>query len=335
MRDRVGDATHAAQGGNGLVALLQLEFEAGADAFRRAVVDLVELIDKRAKRRHGFDNGALEVRADCLGDRRELAVDLVGLGDHLVVHDDAEVVRLFNQRADTVRALVQKLDKALAAGAAEEFIGNTDLRRLVQALHPFDDLNHQGRWVFEFGGEFVRAIAQALEGVSTGAGAGHDELVSAKVQFLHAVDQGVDLDPVDTGDVAEFLKRLRRQAGALRLVSNVREGSREFTALVHNAGKTDRRNTSDARLQARTHSLAGLRENAFQVRRRLLGVPLDPREVLRRDLTGAVHRPFEVADLRLEADCEFLFVCSCHWCPTRPRSRRRFRSKGWISGVRR
>ncbi|WEJ11175.1 hypothetical protein N0Q91_11560 [Sinorhizobium sp. K101] len=100
-------------------------------------------------------------------------------------------------------------------------------------LQPADDFDKQGGRIGKLALEGVGGKAEPLECFGCRSRAGHDPFVGAKVQFLHAVYKGVNLNPVLLCNKGKLLKRLRAETGALSFVADVRHALRDIADTLH------------------------------------------------------------------------------------------------------
>ncbi|MGB6119095.1 MAG: hypothetical protein WBF87_12825 [Mesorhizobium sp.] len=146
-------------------------------------------------------------------------------------------MRLIDGGTDAGFALFNQRDKTLATGAAEQFIEDANASgRVLQPPRAFDQFQHEGGWVGEFGFDFSRCQAKARKGIGRATLAGRGKFVCPDRQFFEGVGQRIDRNPVRLGDGLPLLKRLRRQAGKLRLIADFGDPARNTAKLPDDAG---------------------------------------------------------------------------------------------------
>ncbi|MBL0937169.1 MAG: hypothetical protein IBJ07_20715 [Rhizobiaceae bacterium] len=273
-------------------------------------LDRFEAIPPIQHRAGEFHRRALHFGRDGRSDGLELPVDLIGAADHAFVQHKAKAVRFLDLATDAVRALIDKLDKSFAGRAAEEFVGHADLRRPVQLLHSPDDLDQQIGRLLQLRAQERGRQTKPIEGFRAAALAGDDKLVGAKIEFLQAIRERVNGNPVLVGDKGQFLKRAHVNAGTLRRAADVRHAFRDLADLADDlieAGDSQaaRDTTGEAKaevLQDRADTRRRCRHGLFHPVAGLFRSALDPGELVARRAAGLMHVALKVADARFKRD---------------------------------
>ena len=210
----------------------------------------------KAEHRGRIDNGGFEEVAHTGLKLGELPVKFGRATDQFVIKHRPGIMGARDRFAQPHLALTDQFDEPLARRAAEHFVGNPDLRRTIQIAQAADDLKQEAGRVFQLRLEVRSVVAEPGEGLGRRSLAGDDEFVRTKVQFLEAIGQGIDADPVLARDEGPFLKRLGRDARPLRLIADLGHAARNVADPAQRLGDRRRRRAADKATGERNGQLA-------------------------------------------------------------------------------
>ncbi|TNB46444.1 hypothetical protein FF124_18165 [Martelella lutilitoris] len=254
-----------------------------------------------------------------------MTIKLRCLVDQLFVHDHAKVVGGPDHPANALFAFIDQFHEFLAARAAEDFIGNADLRRTVELLKPPDNLGKQRGRVLQLLSQGVGIIAKPPEGFRCRSALAlrEDEFIGAKVHLLQPVRKGADADTVALGNKLQFLKRANIDTGNLRLIADFGNAARNVANFRDNGGQPADCQAADNAARKGFAECADLRRRACQrlVHRRgravhiVLHVPgCRPGRTAHAVIVpvsrpaGLRHVLFKVANSRFDQNKQALFV---------------------------